>query len=156
MLSCTGTFVIHANEATRVQAAMQLRENMANDHETMSRTQLQRVYAIVYFRDLYARTHGLDQASAPNIAAEYSKVRMAKGREAATKSFIDAALTIHTRVLSLPRAEQLLLSMDNLPRQTNPLNSVHRLQAVVSKVRKLQGEHQAGSGAHPPHGLRVI
>ena len=44
-------------EAARVQAAVQLRENMANDRETMSWTQFQRVYGFIYFRDLYARTH---------------------------------------------------------------------------------------------------
>ena len=114
---------------------MQLRENMANDHETMSRTQLQRVYKIIYVRDLYARTHGRDQASTANIAAEYAKVRMAKGREAVTKSLIDAALTIHTRVLSMSSAETLVLGIDNLPRQTHPFNPVHRLQALVSKCR---------------------
>ena len=54
---------------------MQPRENLANDHETMSRTQLQRVYENIFLRDLYARTHGRDQASAANIAAEYAKVR---------------------------------------------------------------------------------
>ena len=43
VLSCTGAFIIHAIEAARVQASMQLGENMANDHETMRRTQLQRV-----------------------------------------------------------------------------------------------------------------
>ena len=112
---------------------MQLRGNMANDHETMSRTQLQRVYEIRYFRDQYARAHGRDKASTANIAAEYAKVRMAKGREAVTKSFIDAALTIHARVLSIPNTEQLLLDIDNLPRQTNPFNSVHRLQAIGPK-----------------------
>ncbi|MFM7988794.1 MAG: hypothetical protein ACKPKO_56715 [Candidatus Fonsibacter sp.] len=40
VLSCIGTFVDHTKEAARVHAAMQLRENMASDHETMRRTQL--------------------------------------------------------------------------------------------------------------------
>ena len=79
--SCTGTFVVHSNEAAHFQAAMQLRDNIANDHETMSRTQLQRVYEITSCRDLYARTHGRDQAGAANIAAQYAKVRVAKGQE---------------------------------------------------------------------------
>jgi len=48
-LSCTATFQAHASEAERCRVAMQLRENLANDHETMSRTQLQRVYEIVFF-----------------------------------------------------------------------------------------------------------
>ncbi|MFM7984917.1 MAG: hypothetical protein ACKPKO_36910 [Candidatus Fonsibacter sp.] len=47
VLSCIGTFVVHTNEPARLDAAMQLQENMANDHETMSRTQLQRIYEII-------------------------------------------------------------------------------------------------------------
>ena len=48
-LSCTATFQAHATEAERCRVATQLRENMANNHETMSRTQLQRVYEIAFF-----------------------------------------------------------------------------------------------------------
>jgi len=133
-LSCTGTFQIHPTDAERLQVAMQLRENIANDHETMSRTQLERVYEIIFFRDTYARNHGRDQATAANIAAEYAKVRMAKGREIISKTFVDTALTIHARLLSIPAAEQLLLTMDSeLSKGNNPFNSVHRLQAIVSK-----------------------
>ena len=47
-LSCTATFQVHATEAERCRVAMRLRENMANGHETMSRTQLQRVYELVF------------------------------------------------------------------------------------------------------------
>ena len=111
-LSCTATFQVHASEAERCRVAMQLREKLANDHETMSRTQLQRVYEVVFFRDQYAKTHGRDQATAANIAAEYGKVRMAKGREKISKSFVDTALTIHARLLSIPEAERLLFEMD--------------------------------------------
>ena len=134
VLSCTGSFSVHTTEAGRLQASMQLRENFANDHEAMSRTQLQRIYEIIYFRDVHARTNGRDQATAANIAAEYAKVRMAKGREKISKSFVDTALTIHARLLAIPAAECLLLEMDSsLPRDANPFNSVHRLQAIVSK-----------------------
>ena len=48
VLSCTAIFQVHASEAGRLQVAMQLRENMANDHEAMSRTQLQRIYEIIF------------------------------------------------------------------------------------------------------------
>ena len=134
VLSCTGSFGVHTNEAERLQAAMQIRENFANDHEAMSRTQLQRVYEILYFRDVYARANGRDQATAANIAAEYAKVRMARGRERISKSFVDTALTIHARLLAIPAAEHLLLEMDSsFSRDANPFNSVHRLQAIVSK-----------------------
>ena len=134
-LSCTATFQAHATEAERCRVAMQLRENMANDHETMSRTQLQRVYDIAFFRDQYAKTHGRDQATATNIAAEYGQVRMAKGRERLSKSFVDTALTIHARLLQIPEAERLLLDMDSTrSKDEHPFNSVHRLQAIASKL----------------------
>ncbi|MFM7980667.1 MAG: hypothetical protein ACKPKO_15245, partial [Candidatus Fonsibacter sp.] len=68
-----------------------------------------------------------------NIAAEYAKVRMAKGREVISKGFIDTALTIPGRVLGIPAAERLLVDMDNRPRTENPFNSVQSLQASVSK-----------------------
>ena len=48
VLSCTATFQAHATAAERLLVATQLRENMANDHEAMSRTQLQRVYNIFF------------------------------------------------------------------------------------------------------------
>ena len=66
---------------------------------------------------MYARAHNRAQASAANIAAEYAKVRAAKGRETVNKSFVDAALTIHGRLLGAPSAEktQLLLDMANVP-----------------------------------------
>ena len=47
-LSCTATFQAHATEAERCRVVMQLRENLANDHEAMRRAQLQRVYEIVF------------------------------------------------------------------------------------------------------------
>ncbi|MFM7989305.1 MAG: hypothetical protein ACKPKO_59325, partial [Candidatus Fonsibacter sp.] len=80
-----------------------------------------------------SRIHGRGQKSATDLASEYAKVRMAKGREVISRSFIDTALTIHGRVLGIPTAERLLLDMDNLPRTENPFNSVQRLQAIASK-----------------------
>ena len=128
---------------------------MANDHGSISRTQLQRVYEIIYVRDVYARIHGRGQASTANIGAEYAKVRMAKGRETDSKSFIDTALTIQTRVLGMPSAEKPLLDMDNLPIKPEP----HQLRATLAghcvQVRELQGERIVGSGEHTPRGLRT-
>ena len=44
------------------------------------------------------------------------------------------ALTIHARLLQIPEAERLLLELDStLSKDENPFNSVHRLQAIVSK-----------------------
>ena len=87
-----------------------------------------------FFRDAFARAHGRGQASATSIATEYAKVRMAKGREQISKSFVDTALTIHGRLLQIPDAERMLLEMDStLAKDDNPFNSAPRLQAIASK-----------------------
>ena len=76
---------MHATEEIRRQAAMQLRETIANDHETMSRTLLQRIYAIVHCRYMSARLHGRGTATAANMAAAFAKLRIARGREHLSK-----------------------------------------------------------------------
>jgi len=44
VLNSTAIFQVHDSEVGRLQVAMQHRENMANDHEAMSKTKLQRIY----------------------------------------------------------------------------------------------------------------
>ena len=112
---------------------MQLREHIANDHQTMSRTSLQRIYILIHFRNVYARLHGRKTTAAANIAAAFARVRIARGREQVSKSFIDAALTVPGRLLALPRVERMLLDMDSRPEESRPFNSVRCLQAVVTK-----------------------
>ena len=53
-LSCAATFHAHAIEATRLQAATQLCENIANDQETTSRTPLQHIFELSYSCDVRA------------------------------------------------------------------------------------------------------
>ena len=59
---------------------------------------------------------------------------MAKGREPISKTFVDTAMTVHSRLLQIPATEAMLLDMgSNSTKDNNPFNSVHRLQAIVSK-----------------------
>ena len=91
-----------------------------------------------FFRDQYAKTHGRDQATATNIAAEYGKVRMAKGRERVSKSFVDTALTIHARLLQIPEAERLLLEMDStLSKDESPFQFSPSPASQCVEVREL-------------------
>ena len=53
-----------------------------------------------------------------------------------TASFVDIAVTLHNRILSIPAAETLLLKMDGKPKAENPFNSVHRLQVILNKAHK--------------------
>ena len=72
------------------------------------------------------------KVSVAEILAYYERLCM---RDPVTKCFIDSALTVHSRVLTLPDAERLLLRMDGLPKAKNPFSSLQRLQTIVSKAQ---------------------
>ena len=129
-LSTTAELRFYADPDAKLRKAMQLRENMSIDDEAMTRSQTQRIYEIVHFRNTLRETQG--KASVPDILAYYTTLRM---KEPITKSFIDTALTVHSRVLTLPAAERLLLRMDGLPKAQNPFGSLQRLQCIVSKAQ---------------------
>ena len=57
-------------------------------------------------------------------------------KEPITNSFVDTTVTLHSRVLSLPAAEKLLLRMDAKPKAENPFNSVNRLQVILNKAHR--------------------
>ena len=48
---------------------------------------------------------------------------MAKGREPISKTFVDTAVIVHSRLLKFPAAEAMLLDMDsNSAKDNNPFN----------------------------------
>ena len=88
------------------------------------------------------------------IADAHAKVKMTQGKDVVSKSFVDTALTIYNRVLCVPGAEQLLVAMDERPKDRNPFSSVHRLQAILSKVNNGRAMFDLGVAEHPAHGRR--
>ena len=112
---------------------MQLRENISQDvGEAMTRSPMQRVYEIVGIQNMLRDTHG--KANLPDILAFYEQLPMGVP---ITESFINAALCVHSRVLTMPAAEMLLLRLDGLPKARNPFSSIQRgLQCVIFRAQK--------------------
>ena len=99
----------------------------------MTRTTLQTIYEVAHFRDQHVRAHGINTGTVAAIAAAYTVVKTAKGRELVSATFVDTAATVHKRLLSQSSIANLLLAMDDRPRGTNPFDSAQVLHNIISK-----------------------
>jgi hypothetical protein len=135
-LSCTATFVYDRTPADKYFRSCQLRENLTTvDHDFMRRTALQKIYEVIRFRDLYVDTHGPCAITPAAIAAAYTQVKVARGRNPISVIFVDTAFTVHNRLLFDADIAALLLEMDGKPRRDNPFDGAQTLQTIISKAK---------------------
>ena len=138
-LSTTTQFVFHATTDDMYFAACQLRENMGQDHESMSRTALQRIYEIARFRDTQLRVHGYAAGSAQAVFEAYKRVKTAGKQQPYSQSAIDSSLTIMSRMLNIPSVQSRLLDADAWERGHNPFDSVYKLETLLRKGKDPAG-----------------
>ncbi|CAK0842067.1 unnamed protein product [Prorocentrum cordatum] len=80
------------------------------------------------------------EASAPKLSQHFlTSVLLSSRGETFSPSFIDAALTVESRVLADPVVGQILQELDDSFGSSGPLNSVHKLQAVINRGKTAQG-----------------
>ena len=106
--------------------AFQLREAALADSETVTWTILQRVQLIIREK----QASGITSSRA--LAEHFAGVTLAQKSEKFSESFIDAALTVEARLLSLPGIRATLERCEGLD---GPLNSIWKLEAIVHKAR---------------------
>ena len=75
-LYCTATVVLDATPPHKYFRACQSSEKVAADSDAMSRTNPQKNYEVIYFRDVLA--HGATTGTAAAIAAVYAVVETSK------------------------------------------------------------------------------
>jgi hypothetical protein len=120
-------------------AACQLRENMGQDHESMYRTALRRVYEIARFRETQLRVHGPAAGTAQAVFHAYERVKTAGKLQPYSLSAIDSSLTIMARLLCIPSVQNRLLDADAWDRGSNPFDSVYKLEARLRKGKDTAG-----------------
>ena len=109
--------------------AFQLRENPLIDSEIVTWTVLQRIQLIQRERA------SLPNSSARSLAEHFSSVEMAKSSESLSPAFIDAACTVHARLLSLPGVMTILESWDDKAGLQSPFNSIWKLETIIHKCK---------------------
>jgi hypothetical protein len=139
VLSTTTQFVHHATNDDMDFAACELNENMGQDHESMYRTALQRVYEIARFRETQLRVHGPAAGTAQAVFHAYERVKTAGKLQPYSLSAIDSSLTIMARLLCIPTVQSRLLDADAWDRGANPCDSVYKLEALLRKGKDTAG-----------------
>ena len=139
-LSVTINFCHYATQDDMYFASCQLRENMPQDHESMSRTALQRIYEIARFRDSQMRLYGASAGTATAVCRAYQRVKVAAGQVAYTPGAVDAAVTVMNRMLKIPLVQARLLEVHSAwPRGLNPFDSIHKLEVLMRKGKDQNG-----------------
>ena len=139
VLSTTTQFVYHATNDDMYFAACQLRENMGQDHDSMYRTALQRVYEIARFRESQLKVHGPAAGTAQAVFRAYERAKTAGKQQPYSLAAIDSSLTIMARLLSIPSVQTRLLDADAWNRGDNPFDSVYKLEAILRKGKDASG-----------------
>ncbi|CAJ1361094.1 unnamed protein product, partial [Effrenium voratum] len=149
-------YKICSNESELYFLAMNFRQNLRLDRDTMVFTTLQKMFSVLNCKTRLEKTHGplgllpeeLIESSATRACdlklylplgtetflAQYTPhFRAANDEEKVSDSFVDTAVTLGKRVFSDDRLLNLLLKADEEP--GNPFDSWTKLQTIVSKSR---------------------
>ena len=137
-LCVTIVFEVVPQGDERFWRAQNLREQAIENGEVVHRSARQRVYDVAGFKIEQEKKHNRE-FSAAYVADLYNKrVKMARSTEQVSKSFVDTAITVYKRILSLEDAKKVLKWVDeNFFGSRNPFDSVYAFQAVVNKELEL-------------------
>ena len=118
----------------RFWRAQHLREEMVERGVTVKLSIIQRVYDVAGFKA--NKEASLETTLSPGqVAAAYEKhLKAARGSEPIKESFVDTAISVHQRILSIPECRLLLEELDAQFLTGNPLKSIYSLQGLLDRA----------------------
>jgi hypothetical protein len=136
LLTIPMRFKVIASEEARLFAHANLRETITGSHACMSRTATQRVYEVCQWRDRRMRIHGTQNATASKLAQLWNEqVHMARSSEPITEAFMAMSFRLWEQLLSHENCRKLILWAERTWGKLNPLDSVVKLEAVLTKAK---------------------
>lgn len=109
-----------------------LREEMLDNGEAVAWTTLQKIQMVVRMKNGLEQKGG--KVTASRVAQLFERVKLARTSEAMSAGFIDAAMTVDARMLSIPSCSARLESLDDQFGVRGPFDSVYKLQSLVTKA----------------------
>ena len=135
-LNCTYEYRVIDSEDEKHWSALQLRQNLGQDEQTMKFTTLQLVYDVINDRNRREKVNG--PMTVEQVADGYMKnVKFAEGSEKVSRAFVDTACSLGTRVLTLTPVREMLLRADQ--ENQNPFDNWTKLQTIMAKARTESG-----------------
>ena len=132
MLCCPCLFRKVESKDEMHQLSIQFREDLAQAYSSMRYTAVQNMFDIksVMARKM-ASTGGV---SAQKLAEYYtSSIRFADNSEKITAEFVDCALTVLRRLMSIPACAKMVMELEELG-ASNPMDSIYKLHKVVTRA----------------------
>lgn len=156
LLTVPTVFAVVPKGEPRYWKAQQLREDILEAFATLKRSDLQKVYDVVRFKQVLETESG-ETLSAEKLALRYAKnVKFSALSEKLSKSFIDSALTVAKRLLNKPSIAKTLLDLDATYLKGNPLGSIWKLQALVDRAKTDENIKDAIAGLMDHFHMRFI
>ena len=131
-------YIVMDGEDDLTWKAKNLRSELGQNYATMRRTTMQQVYDVLQYKIRHEKRSG--PISAQELANLYlSRVKSALGSEEISKSFVDIACTVQTRILADDCMRQVMLTLDDMAETTagkrkNPFDGIQKLQALIEKA----------------------
>ena len=96
----------------------------------MARTTIQKMMEVVRFKEKKGNI-GVEK-----LAALYEQnLKQAADGEKLNRSYIDAAMTVHDRVFSIPKVREELFALDNSHGHNHVFDSIYKMDALVKKAK---------------------
>lgn len=111
-----------------------LPQAIATDFRTMGRTAYQRLFEVEMFRQKKEAQLGA-KTSAGTLAKMYSdNVKFCPGSDPLSAAFIDEALTVFSRALSISTVRDAVAWCDEAFSHSSPFNSVYKMSAIIKRA----------------------
>ena len=132
MLACPCTFIEFPGDEEVHRLCLQLREDTAQNYASLRYNAVQKMFDVQAVATQLEASVG--SATVERVADHYKMIRFtAEAGETITKEFVDCSLTVLRKLMSRPKCHKLVLKLceEGLG---NPLDSVYKLQKIVSKA----------------------
>ena len=93
------------------------------------------IYDVVGFKESKEKDMQKKLSSLAVARMYDEKMRYAKSSERVKDAFVDSAMTVHKRMLSIPAANDVLQWAEENMMETNPFKSIYALQAIIDRAQ---------------------
>ena len=132
-LSVPMEFVSCENVQSRYFKSVNLRESVGTDFAALHRTPVQRIFGLISWKTFQERANGKTM-SVTDVADTWQKhVQTSVMSEKITAGYIDAALTVYDRLLSIEEAKAIVMDAEERWGVKSPWDSVYKLGVVIKR-----------------------
>lgn len=135
LLGATFKFRIFGNDIDIIKESMNLREEIVAKGIEVGRTVTARIMEILSVKRSLEKIKGATHLNSAAVAEFYVSVNLAPDTEKVSESFVEKALYVWDRALSVDSIRTSCLHMEELFGSKSPLNSITKLNDIVSRCK---------------------